>query len=104
MTITELLAEAATELAGAVSSANPGGGTTWSRGGRSFAVVSADGSTAEFGLDPGVAAAAVRTPDVTVSERGPGWVAFAPAELDDHAMDRAVAWFASAHRRAGPRD
>ena len=48
--------------------------------------------------------AAIRTPDATPSPRGPGWVAFAPAELDDHAADRAVAWFASAHRRLGPRD
>ena len=104
MTIAELLSEAATGLVGVLSTMTAGGGTTWSRGGRPFAVVSADGFGAEFGLDPGVAAAAVRTPDVVASERGPGWVAFAPAELDDHAIDRAVAWFTSAHRRAGPRD
>jgi len=41
---------------------------------------------------------------VTASERGPGWVRFAPTVLDDHAADRAVAWLASAHRRLEPRN
>jgi hypothetical protein len=104
MTLAEVLSDEAMGLAGVESSVTPGGGTTWSRGGRPFAALSADGSTAEFGLDPGVAAAAIRTPDVAASGRGSGWVAFRPAELDDHAVDRAVAWLASAHRRAGPRD
>ena len=62
------------------------------------------GAVAEFALDPAVAAAAARTPDVGPSSRGAGWVSFAPADLDDHAADRAVAWLASAHRRLGPRD
>ena len=55
-------------------------------------------------VETAVADAAVRTPDVAHSSRGPGSVAFAPAELDDHAADRAVAWFASAYRRTGPLD
>ena len=54
---------------------------------------------AEFALDPPVASAAARTPDVSPSPRGPGWVRFGPGVLDDHAADRATAWFASAHRR-----
>ncbi len=43
-------------------------------------------------------------PTPSPSERGAGWVKFAPVELDDHAADRALAWLASAHRRLGPRD
>jgi hypothetical protein len=97
----ELLEEEATELPGAEPSHGADGSTTWSRGGRPFALAAADGSSAEFALDPAVADAAARTPDVTLSSRGPGWVAFAPTELDDHAADRATAWLASAHRRLG---
>jgi hypothetical protein len=95
----ELLEDEAAELAGVESTLGADGSTTWSRGARPFAVAAADGSSAEFALDPAVADAAARTRDVTLSGRGPGWVAFAPAELDDHAADRAVAWLASAHRR-----
>jgi hypothetical protein len=104
MTLGDLLVEAAADLAGSEAATSPDGDVTWTRGGRAFAAASGDGSRAEFQLDPAVAAAALRTPDVVSSERGPGWVAFAPAELDDHATDRAVAWLASAHRRLGPRD
>jgi hypothetical protein len=100
----ELLEEEAAELPSADPSLGPDGSVTWSRGGRAFAVVSADGSTGEFALDPAVADAATRTPDVSPSSRGPGWVVFAPGDLDDHAADRAVAWLASAHRRAEPRN
>jgi hypothetical protein len=82
----------------------PDGSVTWSRAGRPFATVSPEGSSAGFALDPAVAAAAARTPDVEPSSRGPDWVDFSPADLDDHAADRAVAWLASAHRRLGPRD
>ena len=104
MTLATLLTDAAGDLVPIEAAFAQDGAVTWSRGGRPFAAVAADGATAEFALDPAVAAAAIRTPDVTVSRRGPGWVTFAPAELDDHAADRAVAWFASAHRRLGPRD
>jgi hypothetical protein len=103
VTIEELLTSAAADLPGVEVGSSPDGGVTWSRAGRPFAATSADRSVAEFALDPGVAAAAVRTPDVVASGRGPGWVAFSPVDLDDHAADRAVAWFASAHRRLGPR-
>ena len=47
-----------------------------------------------------MASAALRTPDTAASPRGSDWVAFAPAELDRHAIDRATAWLASAWRRA----
>ena len=71
---------------------------TWSRDGVDFAVL--DGLTAELRIGPTIADAAVRTPDTSSSERGPDWVAFAPAVLDDHARDRLEAWFAAAYRRA----
>ena len=73
----------------------------WSCGGQMFAVLAADGASAEFLLDSAVAAAATRTPDTTASVRGAGWIRFSPAELDPHAVDRATAWFASARRRQG---
>jgi hypothetical protein len=47
-----------------------------------------------------VAKAALRTPDTAGSGRGVDWVAFSPPELDQHAIDRATAWLASAWRRA----
>jgi hypothetical protein len=100
----DLLEEEAAELPGTEPAREPDGSLTWIRSGRPFASVSADGSSAEFALDPAVADAAARTPDVTPSDRGPGWVVFAPRDLDDHAADRAVAWLASAHRRAEPRN
>ena len=99
MTLRDLLVEEAADLPGAEASVGPDGSITWSRGNRPFAVASADGSSAEFALDPAVADAATRTPDVTLSSRGPGWVTFTPKDLDDHAADRAAAWLASAHRR-----
>ena len=104
MTLGELLADSAIDLAGCSVETARDGDRTWSRNRRPFAGVSAHGRTAEFLLDTAVADAAVRTPDVAHSSRGPGWVAFTPAELDDHAADRAVAWFASAYRRMGPLD
>jgi hypothetical protein len=104
VTLRELLAEAASELPGIEVDTSPDGPLTWSRGGRPFAASSADGKAAEFLLDPAVAAAAIRTPDAAVSPCGPGWIAFTPRTLDGHAMDRAAAWFASAHRWSGPRD
>jgi hypothetical protein len=100
----ELLEAAAMELSGAVTAAEDDTSVTWSRAGRAFAVVGLDGYRAEFALDPAVADAASRTPDVVPSPRGPGWVAFAPAALDDHAADRATAWFGSAYRRVEPRN
>jgi hypothetical protein len=65
-------------------------------GGRLFAVVSDD--ALEVMLDPAVAAAAQRTPDVSASSRGPAWVLFRPRVIDRFALDRAEAWLRSAHR------
>jgi len=104
VTLDELLAAIALELPDVTTATDEPGTVTWSRGGKAFATLSADGATASFALDAAVAAAAARTPDVAPSSRGPGWVDFTPAELDDHAADRAGAWFGSAHRRLGPKD
>jgi hypothetical protein len=104
VTLDELLAAIALELPDVTAATDGLGAVTWSRGRKAFATLSADGATASFALDDAVAAAATRTPDVAPSSRGPGWVDFTPAELDDHAADRAGAWFASAHRRLGPKD
>jgi hypothetical protein len=104
MTLAELLAAEADELAGTVRAVGAGDEVIWSRTARPFAVLSSDGRVAEFALDTSVAAAAIRTPDTSPSARGAGWVSFAPVDLDDHAADRATAWFASAHRRAEPRN
>jgi hypothetical protein len=79
------------------------GSMTWARGEQVFATVSPDGSKASFLLDPLVAGAATRTPDVRASSRGRGWVELSPRAVDGHAADRAGAWFLSGYRRlAGP--
>jgi hypothetical protein len=104
VTLEELMVDAAAQLVGTSIERQLDGSATWSRAGRAYAMVSGDGAVASFSLDPAVAAAAVRTPDTTASGRGPGWIDFAPAELDDRATDRATAWLASAYRRLSPRD
>lgn len=98
MNLRGLLSDAASGFEDVEAATGPGGELSWSRAGRPFAVLSDDGTTAEFGLDAAVAAAAAHTPDVVPSERGPSWVAFAPVALDNHGADRAAAWFASAYR------
>jgi hypothetical protein len=98
-TLAEILDEAGADLEDVErSGASNGDAVEWSMGGITFASV--QGERAEFRLDPLVAAAALRTPDTAPSPRGGDWVAFAPAELDQHAIDRATAWLASAWRRA----
>ena len=104
MMLRVVLEEEGSDLPDTVIAEAVDGSLTWSRDGRLFAVASLDGDRAEFGLDPVVADAATRTPDVTPSARGAGWVVFAPQAIDDHAADRAVAWLASAHRRSVSRD
>ena len=104
MNLRDLLEEAAIGHPGIEVVTSPDGSTGWSRGGLLFATASEDGSLAEFLLDQAIADAATRTPDVKPSARAAGWVTFSPSVLDDHAADRAEAWFASAHRRLGPRD
>lgn len=100
MTLSDVLSGSAEDLAGVSATIETAGGMLWDRTGRAFAAAGADGASAEFRLDPAVAAAALRTPDTSPSRRGPDWIRFAPAELDDHAIDRAEAWFGSAWRRA----
>ena len=78
-----------------------GDGIEWRANGQAFASLA--GGRAEFRLDPVVAAAALRTPDTGPSPRGAGWVAFERRDPDGHALDRAVAWLASAHRRLASR-
>ena len=68
------------------------------RQGRPFAATT--DTCAEFRLRPDVASAALRTPDVQASDRGPEWVAFSPASLDRFALDRLTAWFDFAWRHA----
>jgi hypothetical protein len=103
VTFREILDAAAAETPDVELATGADGGTTWSSGGRVFATLSADGSTASFLLDPIVANAAARTPDVSRSSRGPGWVDMTPRILDGHVHDRARAWFLSGHRRlTGP--
>jgi hypothetical protein len=97
LTLADVLREAAEGLTG-VSARTSAEGTSWARGPAVFAAHAAE--VAEFRLDPLVASAALRTPDTSPSGRGPDWIAFAPGVLDDHAVDRAEAWFLSAHRRA----
>jgi len=100
VTLREVLEAAAAQygLDAKVGTADDGS-VTWSRGDLVFASVSADGSTASFLLDPLVAGAAARTPDVRASSRGRGWVDLSPMAVDGHAADRAGAWFLSGYRR-----
>lgn len=103
MTLREILEASATETPGVEVGISEDGTSTWSYSGTVFAVLSADGATASFLLDPIVANAAARTPDVKRSRRGDGWVAMAPKVVDRHVYDRARAWFLSGHRRlTGP--
>jgi hypothetical protein len=103
MTLREILDASAEETPGVELRSSDDGGTTWSFGGRVFAMLSRDGATASFLLDPIVANAAARTPDVRRSARGPGWVDMTPRVVDGHVYDRARAWFLSGHRRlTGP--
>ena len=97
LTLAEILATSGEDLAD-VTVASDGEVTTWSTAGRPFASLA--GEWAEFRLDPMVARAALRTADTSPSMRGPDWVVFAPSTMDDPAIDRAEAWFLSAHRLA----
>jgi hypothetical protein len=99
LNLRDLLVAAAADLPDVEVATGPGGELSWSRGGRTFAVLTDGGAAAEFELDRAVAAAAARTRDARPSERGPGWVHFRPVTLDEHGADRAAAWFTSAHRR-----
>jgi hypothetical protein len=103
MTLRAILDASAPETPGVEVGMDADGATTWSFEGTVFAILTADGLTASFLLDPIVANAAARTPDVKRSRRGPGWVEMTPRSVDRHVYDRARAWFLSGHRRlTGP--
>ncbi len=101
MTLKEVLAAAAASVPDCVPTTEADGTTAWSVRGDTFATLSADGLRASFLLDPIVAGAAARTPEVNPLPRGPGWVELYPHVVDEHAADRATAWFLSGHRRLG---
>jgi hypothetical protein len=96
-TLATLLAGGAARLEGA-SGVPTGQGTDLYLDDVLFASIVVD--VAEFRLRDEVGAAALRTPNVSASPRGQGWVRFAPRQLDGHARDRALAWLESAWRRA----
>jgi len=83
---------------GEVSATVRGEVTEYRRGDVRFAVV--DSTGADLRLLPDIAEAAGRTPSTGPSERGPDWIRFAPPEIDEHALDRARAWFQVAWRAA----
>jgi hypothetical protein len=58
------------------------------------------GGVLEVELGPAIASAAFRTADTKASDRGSGWVRFAPRVLDRFGSDRARSWFEAAWRRA----
>jgi hypothetical protein len=99
VTLGDVVEEAAAEL-DLDGTTTADGATDYERDGVVFASVDPAGTTAIFRLDRVLASAALRTPDTQPSDRGDVWVAFAPVEVDDHAVDRAQAWFVAAHRRA----
>ena len=102
-TLLDVLAEAAADTPEVEVLKDHDGTTSWAVHGSVFAELSADGTAAAFLLDPIVAGAAARTPEVTRSARGPGWVELRPKVVDGHVADRAGAWFLSGHRRlTGP--
>jgi hypothetical protein len=97
MTSAERLREHANGVAAELADVEVDAGG-WSVEGNRFAIL--EGDAIELHLDEPVARAATRTPDTSPSHRGLDWVRFAPAELDDHAIDRLDAWFRFAYRRA----
>jgi hypothetical protein len=69
------------------------------RDGALFATLGVAGFEVLLGED--IAGAAIRTSDTERSERGAGWIRFAPRHIDRFATDRAGSWFEAAWRRAG---
>jgi hypothetical protein len=92
------LGDVLSEVAEGVRRRDTADGTEWLVDDLVFAAF--HGDTASFLLDTVVAGAALGTPDTRHSPRGEGWVEFTPAELDRPSVDRAVAWFGAARRRA----
>jgi hypothetical protein len=96
-TIEERIAEVLADVEG-LERRSAGEATELLVGGRLFARTG-DGWI-EAALDPPVARVAIRTPDVTASERGQGWIRFVPSVPDRFALDRVEAWLRSSYRRA----
>ncbi len=94
--------EAVVDELGGVERTRGADGISFEAGGRLFAVLAVD--RLEVALDPAVATAALRMPEVSVSQRGAGWIVFAPSTHDRFSLDRADAWVRSAHRRVAPGD
>ncbi len=97
----DVLAELVGEAAD-VEIAADGEATEYSRLGRPFAARAANGAI-EFRLGDEIGEAAMRTPDTGPSSRGTDWVRFAPAQWDEHALDRLEAWFRVAWRMSSGR-
>lgn len=74
----------------------------YARDGVAFAHRTAE-EVIELRLGAEIAEAAMRTPDTRPSNRGGGWIRFAPKAWDDHARDRLEAWFRVAWRLAATR-
>lgn len=101
-TAADLLAALRAATAGLTGAVEVGAGEAtiaWSSSGAPFAVLA--GAIVELRVGPAIAAAAVRTPDVSGSGRGAEWIAFSPRTLEGPDLDRLLAWFAAAYRRAG---
>lgn len=96
--VSQLVDRLAAETGGA-KTAQTSTGTEYLRDGRVYAAV--DRAGIELRLRPDIAEAARRTPSVGPSARGGEWIAFAPPEWDQHAIDRLEAWFRVAWRLAG---
>lgn len=75
-------------------------GREYSRDGVVFAT-RPESHAMELRLGPEIADAAMRTPDTRPSSRGPDWIAFAPKQWEQHAIDRLDAWYRLAWRNAG---
>lgn len=95
--LADLFADLADQL-GEVTEAARDDLTEYRRGATLFAV--AGPAHVELRLNPEVAEAARRTPATAASPRGHDWVLFAPPVVDEHALDRAEAWFVSGWRAA----
>ena len=98
LTLADVLGAAADEAGGVVANADDDHDLR--RGIAACGVRDAQRRSSRVPAGPARRGAALRTPGTATSPRGPDWVAFAPAILDDGAVDRAEAWFLSAHRRA----
>jgi hypothetical protein len=100
--LAELLAAIGDHAAGddEVERAGSAAAPAWRAAGREIVVTEEGGRAVAFRLDRVVATAALRTPDAAASPRGPEWVRFAPGTLDRFALDRALAWFDLAVKRA----